>query len=66
MPDFVDIREDRVILFGTVGPTTQEFAYRIKATNKGTFAVAPLYGECMYDRTVKARALPGAITVEGK
>jgi len=65
-PDFVDIREDRVVLFGTVGPKAQEFVYRVKATNKGTFAVPPLYGECMYDRTVKARALPGTITVEEK
>jgi len=62
-PDFVDIREDRVVLFGTVGPKAQEFVYRIKATNKGTFAVPPVYGECMYDRTVRARALPGTITV---
>lgn len=65
-PDFVDIREDRVVLFGTVGPKAQEFVYRIKATNKGTFAVPPLYGECMYDRAVKALALPGSITVEEK
>jgi uncharacterized protein YfaS (alpha-2-macroglobulin family) len=65
-PDFVDIREDRVVLFGTVGPKAREFVYRVKATNKGTYAVPPLYGECMYDRTVKARALPGTITVEEK
>jgi uncharacterized protein YfaS (alpha-2-macroglobulin family) len=65
-PDFVDIREDRVVLFGTVGPKAQEFVYRIKATNKGTFAVPPAYGACMYDRTVRARALPGTITVEDK
>jgi uncharacterized protein YfaS (alpha-2-macroglobulin family) len=62
-PDFVDIREDRVVLFGTVGPKAQEFVYRIKATNKGTFAVPPVYGECMYDRTVRALALPGTFTV---
>jgi hypothetical protein len=62
----VDIREDRVVLFGTVGPKAQEFVYRIKATNKGTFAVPPAYGACMYDRTVRAGALPGTITVEDK
>ena len=62
-PDFVDIREDRVVLFGTVSPKAREFVYRIKATNKGTFAVPPIYGECMYDRTVRARALPATITV---
>lgn len=64
-PDFVDIREDRVVLFGTVGPKAREFVYRIKATNKGTYAVPSLYAESMYDRTVKARGVPGRITVEG-
>jgi uncharacterized protein YfaS (alpha-2-macroglobulin family) len=64
-PDFVDIREDRVVLFGTVGPKAREFVYRIKATNKGTYVVPALYGESMYDRTIRARALPGKITVEG-
>ncbi len=65
-PEFIDIREDRIVFFGTVGPKLKEFVYRIKATNKGTFTVPSLYGECMYDRTVKARALPGTITVDGK
>ena len=65
-PDFVDIREDRVVLFGTVGPNAREFVYRVKATNKGTFAVPPLYGESMYDRTVRAWTLPGTITVDEK
>jgi hypothetical protein len=64
-PEFVDIREDRVVLFGTVGPKAREFVYRIKATNKGTYAVPSLYAESMYDRSMKARGVPGKITVEG-
>ena len=63
-PDFVDIREDRVVLFGSVGSSAQEFVYRIKATNKGTYVVPPAFAESMYDRTVRARALPGTMTVE--
>ncbi len=54
------------MLFGPVGSKAQEFVYRVKATNKGTFSVPPVYAECMYDHTVKARALPGTITVEEK
>jgi uncharacterized protein YfaS (alpha-2-macroglobulin family) len=62
-PDFVDIREDRVVLFGSVGPSMQEFVYRIKATNRGTYTVPPAYAESMYDRAIRARTLPGMMVV---
>ncbi len=63
-PDYADLREDRVVLYGTVSPEFQEFAYRIKATNTGTFVVPPAYGESMYERSVQARSLGGKIVVE--
>jgi len=63
-PDYADLREDRVVLYGMVGKDFQEFAYRIKATNTGTFVVPPAYGESMYDRSVQARSLGGKIAVE--
>ena len=63
-PEFVDIREDRVVLFGSIGSSMQEFVYRIKATNKGKFTVPPAHAESMYDRTVRARSLPGVMIVE--
>jgi len=65
-PDFVDAREDRVVLFGSVGPTMQEYVYRIKATNKGKYAIPPAYAESMYDRAIRARTLPGTMIVEEK
>ena len=65
-PDFVDIREDRVVLFGSVGDSAQEFVYRIKATNKGKYSVPPAFAEAMYDRAVRARTLPGTMIVEEK
>ena len=63
-PDYADLREDRVVLYGVVNAEFQEFAYRIKATNTGTFVVPPAYGESMYDRSVQARSLGGKIVVE--
>ncbi len=63
-PEFADLREDRVVLYGFVGKDIQEFAYRIKATNTGTFAVPPAYGESMYERAVQARSLGARIVVE--
>jgi uncharacterized protein YfaS (alpha-2-macroglobulin family) len=63
-PDYADLREDRVVLYGSVSKDIQEFAYRIKATNTGTFVVPPAYGESMYERSVQARSLGAKMTVE--
>lgn len=60
---FVDKREDRLIAFGTVDPTTNTFRYRMRATNKGTFIVPPPYAEAMYDVTTKARGKAAEVTV---
>ena len=65
-PEYVDIREDRVVLFGRVDSTVREFSYRIKATNKGQFLIPPVFAESMYDRTVQARGLGAKMTVDGK
>ena len=62
--DYADVREDRVVLYGTALPDVGEFVYRIKATNAGKFIVPPAYGESMYDRRVQARtAGGGSLTV---
>ncbi len=53
-PDYSDIREDRVVIYGGVGTDMQEFIYQIKATNTGSFVVPPAYGEAMYDREIQA------------
>lgn len=51
-PDYTDVREDRVVFYGTVYPEIKEIVYKVRAINKGTFIVPPLYGESMYDRTI--------------
>jgi uncharacterized protein YfaS (alpha-2-macroglobulin family) len=65
-PDYADVREDRVVLYGTVANSAQLFVYKIKATNAGNYAVPPTFAEGMYDRGVRARAIGGKITVEAK
>ncbi|HEX9627081.1 MAG TPA: alpha-2-macroglobulin [Acidiferrobacterales bacterium] len=62
-PDYVDIREDRVVVFGHVSREASEFSYRIKAVNQGRYAVPPVFGESMYDRGVQARGLGASMTV---
>ena len=66
-PEYADIREDRVVIYGTATPDVREFVYRIKATNAGTFIVPPAYGESMYDRSLQARSPGGgSLTVTSK
>jgi uncharacterized protein YfaS (alpha-2-macroglobulin family) len=63
-PDFADVREDRVVLYGWVIGDTKQFIYRIKATNAGQYTVPPAYADAMYERGVTARSLAGKIAVE--
>ncbi|HBM7348569.1 alpha-2-macroglobulin family protein [Klebsiella oxytoca] len=59
-PEYSDIREDRVIMYGEASDEVQEFVYQIKATNSGIFTVPPAYGEAMYDREIQAQTAGGA------
>jgi alpha-2-macroglobulin len=63
-PDFADLREDRVVLYGSASDQVQEFSYRIKATNAGAFIVPAAYGESMYHPQVKARSVSAHMVVE--
>ena len=54
IPSYVDIREDRIVFFGTAQPELRTFEYRARAVNSGTFIVPPLFAEAMYDKKVWA------------
>ncbi len=62
-PQYVDIREDRVLIYGTATQEAQEFIYKVKAISRGTFVIPPIYAESMYDRKIQARGLGGKIQV---
>ncbi|WHZ18443.1 MAG: hypothetical protein OJF55_000592 [Rhodanobacteraceae bacterium] len=61
-PDFADIREDRVVIYGTATPDVREFTYKIRATSAGTFQAPPIYATAMYRPKVQAQA-PGGGTL---
>ncbi|HXO99936.1 MAG TPA: hypothetical protein VN813_05505 [Luteibacter sp.] len=66
-PQYADVREDRVVVYGYASRDVQEFVYRIKATNAGKFVIPPAFVESLYDRGVQARAPGGGtMTVERK
>jgi uncharacterized protein YfaS (alpha-2-macroglobulin family) len=64
-PQYTDVREDRVVVYGFANPDVQEYIYRIKAASSGKFIAPPAYGESLYDRRVQARA-PGGVTLTVK
>ena len=64
--EYADVREDRVVIYGTALRNVQEFVYKIRATNAGAFVVPPAYGESLYDRNVQARSLGAKIQVAKK
>lgn len=66
IPDYVDLREDRVVAFGPIGATAREFTYRVRATTAGRFVVPPAYAESMYDPAVQARAAAAQVVVEAR
>jgi uncharacterized protein YfaS (alpha-2-macroglobulin family) len=62
-PDYIDVREDRLIFYGAIGTDARAFVYRLKPANPGSFVVPPLYAEGMYDRSVQARSLGAYFTI---
>ncbi|MCL2765512.1 MAG: MG2 domain-containing protein [Treponema sp.] len=52
--DYVDIREDRLVVYGTVTNRISTFSYKARAINSGSFTVPALFAEALYDRSVWA------------
>ena len=62
-PHHVDVREDRVILYGDLTKDAGTFIYRVRATSAGTFQTPPAFAEGMYNRTVTGLSLSGKLEV---
>jgi hypothetical protein len=62
-PYYADVRDDRVVLYGTLQRDTGTLVYRVRAVNAGTFAVPPPYAEDMYNRALQGRGAAGTLTI---
>jgi uncharacterized protein YfaS (alpha-2-macroglobulin family) len=62
-PDYVDVREDRIVIYGTASNQVQSFTYRTRAINSGSFTVPPLFAEAMYDKNVWAHRPQDALKI---
>lgn len=49
LPAWLNVREDRVVLYGTASRDVGTFTYKARATNVGRFQVPPAYAEGLYD-----------------
>ena len=58
-PQYVDVREDRELIYGNATDSVREYDYWIRATNAGHFALPPAYGGAMYDRHIQAQSAGG-------
>jgi uncharacterized protein YfaS (alpha-2-macroglobulin family) len=63
MPYHIDIRDDRLVLYGGATKDAATFVYRVRATNAGVFQAPPAFAEGMYDRTVTGLSLASKLEV---
>jgi alpha-2-macroglobulin len=63
VPQHIDVRDDRLVLYGDATKDAGTFVYRVRATNAGTFQAPPAFAEGMYDRKVTGFGLPGKLEI---
>ncbi|AAU04014.1 alpha-2-macroglobulin family protein [Rickettsia typhi] len=63
-PIYINNRDDRVMIFGTISDQKMTYRYKIKAVNKGIFTTTAVYGQAMYDTQTYYRGSIGCIIVE--
>lgn len=62
-PNYIDMREDRMVLYGTFTSNVQTFTYRVRATNAGQFVTPPAFAQSMYQTTIMGQGLAGKLTI---
>ncbi len=65
-PDYVDIRDDRVIIFGTISPRPQTYYILVRAVTPGLFFLPPSTASLMYAPGYYARTSADVFKVEKK
>ena len=62
--DYRDVREDRLVLYGSFDEHVTEIRYRVKATHPGEFIVPAVHAAAMYHRSIRGRSPAGRLVVE--
>ena len=61
--EYLDIRDDRLLLFTTANTNERDFYYTLRAVTRGRFTLPPIKAEAMYDPAVTAIRGAGEIRV---
>jgi uncharacterized protein YfaS (alpha-2-macroglobulin family) len=62
-PYHIDVRDDRLVLYGDFTKNVGTFVYRVRATNAGVFQTPPAFAEGMYNRSVAALSKAGRLEI---
>jgi hypothetical protein len=61
---FIDIREDRLLVFFDRIESRTTYSYSLRAVSRGSFVLPPLAADAMYDPAFSAITATGALIVE--
>jgi len=61
--DFADLRDDRLVIYGSLTKDMVTFTYRVRATNTGSYQTPAAYAEAMYKPSLYARSKPSRFSV---
>ena len=61
---FIDIREDRLLVFFDQVQTKTTYSYSLRAVSRGTYVLPPLAADAMYDPAFSAVTATGVLKVE--
>ena len=64
--DYIDIREDRVVIYKDVTKRMTQITYKVSVTAAGTFTVGPSFAEAMYDRSISAYSASSTLMVDAQ
>ena len=67
LPDYMDIRDDRVVFFTSLdNGSKRSFYYSARAVTRGDFVLPHVTAEAMYDPSVRALAGAGRVKVNAR
>jgi uncharacterized protein YfaS (alpha-2-macroglobulin family) len=61
--EFADLRDDRVVVYGSLTKDMVTFTYRVRATNTGLYQTPAAYAEAMYQPNIFARSKASKFSV---
>jgi uncharacterized protein YfaS (alpha-2-macroglobulin family) len=64
--DYFDIREDRLLVYGTVNSYVGKISYKVKFTSEGTFKVPAITASPLYDTSISAAGAESAFVIESR